>query len=382
MCILKEAAKDAPNHIAIRSKDFSLTYAELDKLVDQGSWKTSVDPILKLFVAWRKNCSIFPLNPKNPREPPNIKLPYASLLLYTSGSSGSPKIAILTLDALLANANSAIKALDLKAGDLWKLTLPLYHVSGIGTVLRCVLARATLVLDDHPDITHISCVPTHLYRFTPVYKKLKCVLLGGAPMSQIPTYLPIMTTYGLTEMGSMVTLDGNILPHAQVQLKKDGEILVKGTSLFSGYYSASNEKPQLGWFHTKDLGKFVDGKLLIIGRKDWMFISGGENIQPEEIEKELLQFPEIVEAVIIPIDDPEFGKRPALAIRATQPITLREIQSRLAEKLPKFKIPIALYFIDDFIKEDNLKLNRFILAQYIKNQLDQNISGQKNAAYL
>lgn len=371
-CPLKEAALDAPNQIAILAKDYSLTYRELDQKIDQ-------IPLLKMFADWRKDQSFFALNPRLPTPPAEIVGPPKSLLLYTSGSTGNPKIAILSLANLLANAKTAIPAIDLRPGDQYRLTLPLHHVGGIGILIRCILARATIVIDDSPDITHLSYIPTHLYRATPIYKKLKCLLLGGAPIQKIPEHLPIYTTYGLTEMASMVTLNGISLPNREIKLGEDGEIFVKGPSLFQGYLG---EPPQTGWFATKDLGRFVNKKLEILGRKDWMFISGGENIQPEEIEKHLAAFPEVIEAAILPIDDPEFGQRPVAVISANEKFSLQEMQKRLREYLPKYKIPIALYFIDEMPKKNNLKLNRFFLSQYIKAQLDRNIPGQKNMAAL
>lgn len=415
-CPLKEAARDAPDLPAIVSKQGHITFAELDRHAEE-------IPIGKMFAAWRRgesfcfthsgqnHCSrihrgeqdgqdrqsrhdVQDKNYKSCRScrpcrscpscfgsmPNHSGLgPPRSLLLSTSGSTSTPKIAVLSQENLLASAATVAQAVGLKAGDQWRLNLPLHHVAGIGIVLRCILARATIVLDDSPDITHLSCVPTHLYRATPIYPKLRCLMLGGAPLGPIPSYLPIYTSYGLTEMASTVALNGEVLPHSELKLAEDGEILVRGASLFQGYLG---EPPQSGWFATKDLGRFSQGKLEILGRKDWMFISGGENIQPEEIERELLNFPEVIEAAVTPIDDPEFGKRPVAVVVAKTRFTLQEMRQRLLSKLPKFKIPIALYFIDEIPKKNNLKLNRFFLSQLVNNQIDANISGQKNDPYL
>lgn len=352
-CPLKIAAHDAPNQIAIRCKDYTLTFDELAK---------SCHPIAQMFAAWRRDESYFAINPRLPGPAPQQKGPPQSLLLYTSGSTGSPKIAILSLSNLVANAQTAINALDLRPNDEWKLSLPLYHVGGIAIIFRCILARATIVIDDTPNITHLSYVPTHLYRATPVYKKLRCLLLGGAPIHNYPKHLPVYTSYGLTEMASIVALNGNILPDRQLKISDDGEILVKGPSLFQGYFG---HPPQKGWFATKDLGRFVDGKLEVLGRKDWMFISGGENIQPEEIEKELLTFPEVVEAAVTPVDDPEWGQRPVAIVFAPVRFTLAEMQKRLLKSLPKYKIPVALYFVDGLPKK-NQKIDRKILSLHSK----------------
>ena len=106
-----------------------------------------------------------------------------------------------------------------------------------------------------PDITYISAVPTQLYRATPIYKNLKCLLIGGAPISTFPDRLPCYLSYGLTEMGSIVTAGfkslGFPLPGREMRIV-DQEIEVRGDTLFQGYWG---EKKQEGWFATGDLGK-------------------------------------------------------------------------------------------------------------------------------
>lgn len=327
--------------------------------------KPTPDFVKELFAAWKEGKSVFAVNPKIPHIPKIEYAPPHSLLLMTSGSTGTPKIAVLSMEALLANAQDAIKAVDLRFQDKWKLTLPLYHVGGIGILLRCYLAGAKVCYEDDPDITHLSYVPTHLYRMSPVYRKLRCLLLGGAPIPQIKSPLPIYTTYGLTEMGSMVTLNGDVLPHAEVMLAPDGEILVKGASLFTQYL---NEPLHAGWFATKDLGKWVDGKLEIVGRKDWMFISGGENIQPEEIEMHLLSIDGVIDAAVVAKEDPQYGKRPIAVVSSQKIFDLAHLHAILRVHLPKYKLPIELHFLPYIPKKSNGKIDRFILLQLINSK--------------
>jgi len=374
-CPLKEAARDAPNHLAIFSRNKSQTFAELDAYADQLTTELRLSPgdclpiaepssirlIALFFAVWRLGASILPLNPRLPPRPYPLKAPERSALLFTSGSTAAPKIAILSLSNLIASASGAISTLDLRPGDQWLLSLPLYHVGGIGILFRSILARATIVLDDSPDITHLSYIPTHLYRATPVYKKLRCLLLGGAPVGRYPEKLPIYVTYGLTEMGSLVVARhrppspylGHPLPGREVRIDEAGEIWVRGACLFQGYLGAP---PPADWFATGDLGRYCPKEgLAITGRKDWQFISGGENIQPEEIERELLALPNITEAVVVPIDDAEFGKRPIAVVCGN--IELSALQNALKDKLPKYKIPIALHIIDEMPK-NGLKIDR------------------------
>jgi len=180
-------------------------------------------------------------------------------------------------------------------------------------------------------------------------------------------------------MSSLVTLNKKPLIGREIQIGNNGEILVKGPPLFQGYLG---EKKQEDWFATGDLGDFQDGKLTIIGRKDWMFISGGENIQPEEIEQELLMFSDILEAVVIPKNDPEFGKRPVAFLKVLTQINIRQIQTTLQNRLPKYKIPISFHILDEIPKINGFKINRFILSQIANYQLDEKNSGQKKPAYL
>lgn len=417
-CPLKEAAKDAPSSVAFISDEITLTYKELDDLASQYVLNEkrriailhppSHELIAFFFAAWRQGASICPLNSKLPPSQIQICLnqikpdlfitsfPFKhikkssfcgnlifpnpisgitpipqSLLLFTSGSTGTPKIAVLTLKSLIANASESV---PLDPSDRWLLSLPLYHVGGIGIMLRCILARAAIVMNkNYQDITHLSFVPTQLYRESPVYKRLKSVLLGGAPITSIPSYLPIYCTYGLTEMGSMVLCKklpkkidekiylGHPLPKRELRLKEDGEICVRGETLFEGYLK--EEKIELplnnGWFETGDIGQYdPKGGIAIVGRKDWQFICGGENIQPEEIEQYLLQIPDILDAVVLPQKDPEFGMRPIAVIRTiNRNYTLSEVQSILANHLPKYKIPIGLYPFNE-IPKNGLKIDR------------------------
>ncbi|EKE07788.1 MAG: O-succinylbenzoic acid-CoA ligase [uncultured bacterium] len=387
--MLKDAVRDAPNQPAILAQGTITTYRQLNELVEEmpatfiAKEPTSLPLIVKILSSLRKGSSLFIVNPKHPAPLLHAKGPPSSLLLYTSGSTGSPKIAILTMEQLIQNAQDVIRTIGLKPNDQWKLSLPLHHVGGLGILFRCILARATLVLGESLDITHLSCIPTHLYRATPIYKKLKCILLGGAPLPNFPKYLPIFTTYGLTEMGSTVTINQTVLPHRQAMVKEDGEILVQGPTLFHGYY---NQPPQKGWFPTGDLGRWSNNQLEIIGRKDWMFISGGENIQPEEIEQHLIEHPMVRVAAVLAVDDPEFGKRPIAVIQGNPSFTFKKMQSFLEERIPKFKVPIRLFFIREMPLLPNDKLDRFILSQLVQLQLDQNKNffqaGQKKTAYL
>ncbi|MBX3719273.1 MAG: o-succinylbenzoate--CoA ligase [Parachlamydiales bacterium] len=314
--------------------------------------------------------------------PPTYALEQLAAMLMTSGSSGKPKAACHTIGAHFANAEGAIASLRCTSESRWLLSLPLFHVGGMAILFRIFLAGGTIVLTDkllfsaleQQRITHASFVPTQLFRFLQepqemigkIAESATCLLIGGAPLSPslaqkaFAHRLPLFTAYGMTEMSSMITLAepheidkrlhmGKQLPFRSLRIDENGEILVRGQTLFSGYWDPVQQKPILptlnGWLPTKDLGSLDDqGQLTLHGRKDRMFISGGENIQPEEVEAALCQIPGILAAHVIPTDDLEFGKRPiAYLLEDVPEHTLESVRAALKGTLPSFKHPVKIF---------------------------------------
>jgi o-succinylbenzoate---CoA ligase len=254
--------------------------------------------------------------------PPLINPAAPAIVLFTSGSSGTPRPAVLTYGNMYHNACGANANLPLDQDDRWLLNLPLFHVSGLSILFRCLLARAAVVIAAAGESplealrrlrpTFVSMVPAQLHDLLTAPEGnalagVKVVLLGGAPAP--PALLakarehgwPVFPTYGMTETASQIatasTTDGqrisadssgNVLHGREVMLAGDGEILVRGPCLFAGYYTPNGLVLPLdrdGWFHTGDLGTIDEfGRLTVLGRKDALIISGGENIQPEEVE--------------------------------------------------------------------------------------------------
>ena len=311
-----------------------------------------------------------------------------SILLFTSGSSGHPKLACLHFSNFLESALGSAPLLDLKPNSSkWLLSVPLFHVSGLSILFRCLATTNTLLLATFTSplaslATHISLVPTQLQRLLDSKKKLpfiRCLLLGGAPIPDallqkaLIQKLPIRTTYGLTETASQITMScpndslsplhlGKSLPGRELKIDETGEIFVRGKTLFSGYDLGLTPKLSLtkeGWFATGDLGALtLEGNLIYKGRKDNLFISGGENIHPEEIERVLNTLPNIIASVVIPMDDLEFGKRPIAFLYMDSSLPSKEsLQKVLSTKLPKFCIPILFFPFPEELKQD-LKIQR------------------------
>jgi O-succinylbenzoic acid--CoA ligase len=119
---------------------------------------------------------------------------------------------------------------------------------------------------------------------------------------------------------------------------------VRGKTLFAGYFDAEAGSVILpldaqGWFRTGDVGKWENGKLTILGRKDNMFISGGENIQPEEIELLLSAIPGVEQAVVVGVSSEEYGARPVAFVSSESGFSEANMREILASRLPKYKIP-------------------------------------------
>ncbi|MCP4156081.1 MAG: AMP-binding protein, partial [bacterium] len=248
-------------------------------------------------------------------------------VILTSGSTGSEKAALHTYGNHFYNALGSNENITLEPGDRWLLSLPLFHVGGLGILFRCFLAGAAVVIPEKSaplslsltkhKITHASMVSTQLVTLMEnkiTKSHLKALLLGGSAFPEalirkaLSLNLPIYTTYGLSEMASQVTTtskndtaptpppgrltsSGKILNFRTIKIENN-EILVKGKTLFKGYLEKDSISIPLtkdGWFGTGDLGAIdAYGYLRVSGRKDNMFISGGENIMPEEIEALLL----------------------------------------------------------------------------------------------
>ncbi|WP_165767295.1 o-succinylbenzoate--CoA ligase [Parendozoicomonas haliclonae] len=300
-------------------------------------------------------------------------------LVLTSGSSGVPKAAAHCFRNHRASAEGSAHNIPLNIGDGWLLSLPLFHIGGLATLFRCLLSGATVVLPDNRSdlasalyghsVTHLSLVNTQLYRLlnTPEFHfhktSVRTVLMGGGYVAADLVAacqqqgVRVLTSYGMTEMSSQIctgepvfTEDGGVssgqcLPGAEVLLDDDGHVMVRGRMLFKGYWQGGCPVLPLnadGWFFTGDKGRWLEElppMLQIVGRADFQFISGGENIQPETIEKVILSLPDIQQAVVVPVDNEEYGQRPLAFVDSRGDFLPELWQHTLRGKLPGFMIP-------------------------------------------
>ncbi|AOW82136.1 o-succinylbenzoate--CoA ligase [Vibrio mimicus] len=313
-------------------------------------------------------------------------------LIFTSGSTGAAKAVAHTHQQHLASARGLLTQLAFTESDCWLLSLPLYHISGVAILYRWLAVGATLNIgtgdlqDDIDGVTHASLVPTQLKRLldSRCPLTLKRVLLGG---SHIPVELAEAAAkrgidtwlgYGMTEAASTVTAkrvdglagNGELLDHRELRIV-DGRIFIGGQTLAQGYYRQGQLVPltnEQGWFDSKDLGRWHGNNLLIDGRADNLFISGGENIHCEEIEAVLNQHPQVHVAIVVPVQDSEYGARPVAIIRSEAQWSQAIGDAWCQGKLEKFKWPIMYFLLPDTLLDGGIKVSRAVIKAWLSAQ--------------
>lgn len=347
-------------------------------------------------------------------------------ILFTSGTTGLPRPAILRHRNLLASAAAWNAFLRPRRGDVWLSALPFSHVAGLGIILRATLAALPIVVHERfdPDavlrdlralrVSHLSLVPTQLRRLLDAAgparieaPAVRGLLLGGAPIppelvrQAVAAGLPIVPTYGLTEAASGVTAlapgdavrhpesAGRPLSGIEVRVLGDdgdraepgqiGEILVAGPTVFAGYEDDPEATARAlagGWLHTGDLGALdEDGRLVVVERSAERIISGGENVSPTEVETVLTAHPDVAEAVVVGRPDPEWGSVPVagVALRRGSPLAdasadalEASLQAFAREHLAAFKVPKRIVRLDAVPRTSSGKIRRGVAAERIE----------------
>lgn len=307
-----------------------------------------------------------------------LKITQWAHIVPTSGSSGTPKLAVLSLGNYLAALQGSQDALPVDNDSVWYCSLPLYHVSGMSIFFRSMFhhGAVTLSLESTKTITHMSLVETQLQRLINSHFKLlqqtSYILLGGSALSpSLLSYcnnhhLPIFPTYGMTELASQISTSGSVLPHITLKLKEN-EIWVKGASLFQGYLTHTHciiKTDEDGFYNTGDLGYTINNTLVVTGRKDRVFISGGENISPEEIEAALYKCASLSKACVIAVPDKEFQMKGIAFIDPYTSTAVESIKKTLKTYLSSYKIPKEFLALPKEMKESGLKISYASLKRY------------------
>lgn len=314
----------------------------------------------------------------------HIAIHRPATVVFTSGSSGEAKAVVHSAANHLYNAAGSAANIALGPDDAWLVALPLSHVAGLSILFRTLSAGACALFAESgtfqdarapatrllPGATHVSLVETQLRRLLQIpnwqarTRRLRAALIGGSALSAPllrqarDAGLPVCASYGCTEMASQVATSrpgdpdesftaGWVLPHREVAIGADGGILLGGRTLCLGYLERERVRPAAGtggWLASGDLGRLDGGRLSVTGRRDARFISGGENIQPEEVEQALLEHPAVLAAVCVAVPDREFGRRPAAFLAlASGPLPPSDIEAHLDTRLARFKHPIRYF---------------------------------------
>jgi O-succinylbenzoic acid--CoA ligase len=304
-------------------------------------------------------------------------------ILYTSGTTGTPKGAVLGRSAFLASAAASEKNIGWREADRWLLCLPLCHIGGLSIVTRCLLARRCVVMLPRFDagqvlrtissqkITLLSVVPTMMKALLDadsenILASLRVVLLGGAatpePMMRECAARRIMalTTYGLTEACSQVTTQrlrdpslfeagsGHPLDATLVEITGEdgaalppgntGQIQVTGPTVMRGYL---HQKPlEAEKLLTGDLGFFdTSGNLHVVSRRTDLIVSGGENVYPLEVERSLESFHGVTQALVFSAPDETWGQIVVVALIVNEVFSLDTLKKEIRERLAPHKRP-------------------------------------------
>ena len=332
-------------------------------------------------------------------------------ILFTSGTTGFPKGALYTHKMLFWNSINTAFSLVINTETRTLNCMPLFHTGGWNVLITPVLhhggylvlmrsfsAGAVLKLIEEEKLTIYMGVPTMLKMMVEEsafeqtdYSSILYFIVGGEAMP-IPLIekwnekgVAIRQGYGLTEVGPNLTSlhqkdairkKGSIgRPNFYVQIKivdketcevsKCGELLLRGPMVTPGYWkdkTATKEAIKDGWFHTGDVVETDEQDYLyVVDRYKNMYISGGENVYPAEVERVLCKHPAIIEAAVVSIKDNKWGEVGKAFIVSNSKLSENEILAFCKEHLAKFKIPKQILFLKELPKNDTGKVNRIIL---------------------
>jgi malonyl-CoA/methylmalonyl-CoA synthetase len=338
-------------------------------------------------------------------------------ILYTSGTTGRSKGAMLTQRNLLSNASSLAALWEFSARDVLLHALPMFHIHGLFVAINVTLAAGSsmiflprfdteTLLRHLPEASVMMGVPTFYVRLLKdprlnreLSAHCRVFISGSAPLS-IDTHREwlartgqaLLERYGMSETGMNTSnpyrgerVPGSVgvpLPEVSVRITdlgsgaplasgEIGMIEVKGPNVYAGYWrqpeKTRTEFRDDGYFITGDLGKFDQrGYLYIVGRSKDLVISGGYNIYPKEIEAEIDLLPGVLESAVFGVPHPDFGEGvTAAVVRADDaaPLSEAEALAALRARLAAYKLPKRLIFVDDLPRNSMGKVEKKLLRE-------------------
>ncbi|WP_117208378.1 class I adenylate-forming enzyme family protein [Allorhizocola rhizosphaerae] len=443
--LLREHATRTPDAVALLSRQSSWTWADLDALVDRAAGAllasgvtkvaialpNTIDFVVALLGAFRAGVIAVPVNPgfterelrhvlddsgatllesydfsgaPVPAEFPEVADEQLAVLLYTSGTEGAPKGAMLTHRALIANHRqlARIEPPIMSANDVVLLVLPLFHAYGLNSGLGAVLWHGACgVLEPEFDpvgtaglialhkVTVAVGVPpmylawSELPNARELLASLRLAVCGAAALSAADstrftevTGIAVHIGYGLTETAPVVSSTlasktikpgsiGRPIPGVEVKLLGEeddpGEIVVRGDNLFNGYWPDGRGGPGAdGWWATGDIA-YADsgGDLFIVDRIGELIIVNGFNVYPAEVEQVLAAHPGVAEAAAIGVPHPSSGHAVHAYVVGTAPV--EELMAHCAANLARFKCPQTIEIVDELPHSATGKVRKRLL---------------------
>jgi fatty-acyl-CoA synthase len=333
------------------------------------------------------------------------------VICYTGGTTGTPKGAVLTHRSVLANAVNTITGWGLREYDVALVCTPLSHTGGLNVLLTPLMVMggssvimrtfdpdAAFELIERHAVTLVFMVPA-MFRMmmrrprwaSAAFSTVRHFVTGGAPCPRDvfeafhAKHKPFRMGYGLTEAGpNNFHLDpalapskpgavGHPLPFVDVGIDADGggaapgvvgELLVRGPHVFEGYWRRPEATARVlvdGWLHTGDLARRDDdGVVTVVGRRKEMFISGGENVYPAEVEEVLMRHPAVEDAAVVGVPSDRWGEvgLAAVVARPGRSPTAEELRDFCRERIARYKVPARVVLLGELPRTGAGKVDR------------------------
>lgn len=356
--------------------------------------------------------------PREETTPSNLFDSDVAVFLYTSGTTGFPKGAMLTHTNLVSNAEASVKALQVTQRDRFLLFLPLFHsfaftacvlvpiysgasiillksVKPFSNVIKSIIRHRITLIAGVPTIYNILArkrIPVLMRYLLKLLLNIRACISGAAalPADTLSAFesrfkVPLIEGYGLTEASPVVAVNplkgtrkpssvGFPVPGVETAIMGEdgkkaptgmvGELIVKGPNIMKGYFNKEEETWAVlkdGWLYTGDMAKIdEDGYIYIVDRKKDIIIVDGMNIYPREVEDIIMRLDSIEECAMVGIPDGKGSEMPLLFIKKKEDSVIEEaeILSSLKGRIAPFKIPRKILFIDEFPKTATGKIKK------------------------